>query len=247
MRCYYYYYLSFTSILLLFNTVSSNEIVCSTSSQTNPLITLINGNFETGNLTGWELVDLIDPPIAADVYATDTTGFDLIPTDGKYAFYSSLDSSHDDEDISTIATLTTESFINICNGYYESINSTLLFDYGIGSWFGVGDSPEEDRIFSINILSMNNSILETIEIARLDHDNIDFQVISDNNYEISLLSYINLNIKIQFIWLVPEPLRGPGGAMLDNIRINACCRNTIITPQPTKEPTEEPTEDPLTL
>ena len=188
---------------------------------------IINGDFETGDLTGWNLTDFENAYSTAQVstsyIADDIDGYILYPSQGNYAFFNGFDGDGPD----SLTLLQTEQVLvpNCSNNMsnYLSFDYSIIVDDSYGASF--------DRIFSLLILDSNMQQLADIEIETIEmNGNTGIIFIQPKSVLLELSNHVFLEpmqpIYIDFEWYIPQSFSGPGGAMLDNIKF-ACCETGL--------------------
>jgi len=159
---------------------------------------ITNGDFETGNFTGWITSDLSSPYSALAVHSGSTWG----------GF--SAQSGFDGNGPGTIAIAQDIGVL--------SAGSSLSFDYSTYAQMARYGSST-DRVFSVSLSPFGGGTpIHTFEVFRA-LSGID----SYGNGPISLdfAAYAGQNVRLSFELFVPESYTGPGGFELDNVTLTA--------------------------
>jgi hypothetical protein len=208
--------------------------------ESNPLNPVVNGSFETGDFTGWSIKELqpaSNPslPLTVDVagvqYPADvfSAGFSVSldyfgsePTDGQFA---ALNDFNGDDPATT-------GFINRRELYQDMTlppgTTTLQFDYR-AAWELFRFGSTMDRTFGVEIEPAGGGatlLSQTILTAY----NGGYEEDTDNPSGggppyppggVDLSPFAGQDIRLKFVWNIPEPGTGFGFFQLDNIRVNA--------------------------
>jgi hypothetical protein len=174
-----------------------------------PVYQLVNGSFETGDLSGWTVQDLTSPyrafaAVGAGIKAADFGSFLTAPTDGSFAALTGFDGNGPgDILLSQIVTVTAGA-------------TTLRFDYR-GGW-DLTYGATIDRTFSVEILDTSGSVLASTTLLTA----VAGATVNDTGIQagaINLSAYQGTAIRIQFRWNVPQNYTGPAHFQLDNVRL----------------------------
>jgi hypothetical protein len=217
-----------------------------TTVATNPLNPIVNGSFETGNLSGWSVKELTPasnpslpvsvrgagvqypaPTFFASLYILDY--FASAPTDGQWAVLHDFNGN----DPATTA------FVNRRELYQDLTlppgTTTLEFDYR-AAWELFRFGSTQARTFSVEIEPAGGGaalLTETILVA----PNLTIEEDTDNptggtgdyppgNVDLSTLA--GQNVRLKFVWNIPEPGTGFGFFQLDNIRLNMVANDAPV-------------------
>lgn len=170
-----------------------------------------NPSFETGDTSGWTLVDFVTPFEPGRVVAAGESppGFPFFatePTEGAYAFAIGFDAG-------TAGTATLSQDVTV-----SAENATLSFNYR-AAWdmltFGGATLP---RTFHVRIRSVSDG---SIFQESLLLEAAPGTVVTDTGSrlgEVDLHWYLGQTVRVSFEWFVPEDFTGPGWFQLDNVR-----------------------------
>jgi hypothetical protein len=174
---------------------------------------LVNGSFESGNLTGWTAIDNPEPYLSFGAYPmNDGIGLlpKALPTDGSWLAGNGFDGEAGEAVLYQL--ITVPSGINA---------ATLTWDENIDyNFVDFASCTEcEDRIYEVQIRDASNNILEVIRqvIAvggTKDDDNI------WSTHTANLSAYIGQTIQIAFWQKISEDFTGPAKFALDNVELN---------------------------
>ena len=225
------------------NTESDNGIAAANATTVlrNPLDPIVNGSFETGDLTGWtvkELTPASNPSLPLSVrgagveypaasflawpYFIVLDYFASAPTDGQYAALN--DFNGDDP--------ATNGLVNRRELYQDvtlpASTTTLEFDYR-AAWELFRFNSTQPRTFSVEIQPAGGGttlLTRTILTApddtyEEDTDNPSGGVGDYPPAVIDLSAFRSQSVRVKFVWNIPEPGTGFGFFQLDNIRLNA--------------------------
>jgi hypothetical protein len=218
------------------SSIAKCALICSAtllSSQASHAQAIINGGFETGDFSGWMAQDLANPFEALAVRgngdATSFSGFTpdyanlVIPTEGNFAVSHGFDGQGP-------GTITLSQDIGIIGK-----NRVLEFDYRAG-WDLLNYGASIDRLFSVLIEPSGGGtalaafpILTAQAGTQTTGSNQDTGPLSGL---IDLSPYVGVNARITFAWDVPEFLKGPANAQLDNVRISSSAPVSVPAPLP---------------
>jgi hypothetical protein len=219
----------------------------------NPLDPIVNGSFETGDLSGWtvkELAPKSNPSLPVSVHGAGVEYpastflawpyfifldyFTSAPTDGQFALLH--DFNGDDP-----ATSGTNQFVNRREVYQDVVlpsnTTTLEFDYR-AAWELFRFGSTQDRTFSVEIEPAGGGAAlttQTILIApngtyEEDTDNPSGGVGDYPPAVVDLSAYASQSVRIKFVWNIPEPGTGFGFFQLDNVRLNTSSAPTNAAP-----------------
>jgi hypothetical protein len=227
---------------VLENTESDNGIasVTATTVLRNPLDPIVNGSFETGDLTGWTVKELTPasnpnlplsvrgagveypaPTFLAFPYFIILDYFTSAPTDGQYALLNDFNGNDP----------ATTGFVNGRELYQDitlpASTTTLEFDYR-AAWELFRFNSTQPRTFSVEIEPGGGGtalLTRTILIApddtyEEDTDNPSGDVGDYPPAVIDLSAFSSQSVRLKFVWNIPEPGTGFGFFQLDNIRLN---------------------------
>ena len=231
------------------NTESNNGIAAGnlTTVELNPLDPIINGSFETGDLTGWSVKELnsasnpnlplsvhgagVEYPaptfLACDfiTYCFYLDYFASAPTDGQYA---ALDDFNGDDPTTNGGR---NQFVNRRELYQDIAlppgTTTLDFDYG-AAWELFQYGSTQDRTFDVEIepagggaTLLDETILVAVnEAYEEDTDNPSGGVGDYPPASVDLSAFSGQSVRLKFVWNIPEPGTGFAFFQLDNIRLN---------------------------
>jgi VCBS repeat-containing protein len=243
-------------IQVLENSESDNGVAAANSTMVlrNPLDPIVNGSFETGDLTGWtvkELTPASNPnlplsvrPVGVEYPAPTFTVFSFpflitldyftsAPTDGQYAALNDFNGNDPATSVDT--------FVNRRELYQDvtlpASATTLEFDYR-AAWelFRFGNT--RDRTFSVEIepagggatLRSQTILVAPINTYEEDTDNPSGGVGDYPPAVVDLSSFASQSVRVKFVWNIPEPGTGFGFFQLDNIRLNTSSVPNNIAP-----------------
>src|SRR5688572_17865312 len=238
------------------NSESDNGIAAAnvTTVLPNPLDPIVNGGFETGNLSGWtvkELTPKSNPNLPLSVHPAGVEYpaptfqvfsfpflitldyFTSAPTEGQYA---ALNDFNGDDPATEAST-----FINRRELYQDitlpASTTTLEFDYR-AAWelFRFGNT--QPRTFSVEILPAGGGqplLTRTILTAPIntyeeDTDNPSGGVGDYPPAVIDLSAFASQSVRLKFVWNVSEPGTGFAFFQLDNIRLNTSSVPSNVAP-----------------
>ena len=227
-------------------TVESNNGVRAgnlTTVATNPLDPIVNGSFETGDLTGWTVKELTPasnpnlplsvrgagveypaPTFVAFPYVLDY--FTSAPTDGQWAVLHDFNGNDP----------ATSGFVNRRELYQDITlppgTTTVEFDYR-AAWelFRFGSTRERTFTVEIEPAGGGSALLtQTILVApnatiEEDTDNPTGGVGDYPPGSVDLSAFGGQVVRLKFVWNIPEPGKGFGFFQLDNIRLNTAAND----------------------
>ena len=224
------------------NSESDNAIAAANATAVlrNPLDPVVNGSFETGDLSGWtvkELSSASNPSLPLSVHGAGVEYpaasflawpffifldyFTSAPTDGQFAALHDFNGNDP----------ATSGFVNRRELYQDmtlpASATTLEFDYR-AAWelFRFGNT--RDRTFSVEIEPAGGGATLRSQIILIAPVNT-YEEDTDNpsggmgNYPpavVDLSSFASQSVRLKFVWNIPEPGTGFGFFQLDNIRLN---------------------------
>ena len=236
------------------NSESDNGIAAANATTVlpNPLDPIVNGSFETGDLSGWtvkELTPASNPSLPLSVHPAGVEYpaasflaypyfivldyFTSAPTDGQYAALNDFNGN----DPATPA----GTFINRRELYQDvtlpATTTTLEFDYR-AAWELFRFSNTQPRTFGVEIEPAGGGatlLSQTILIAPIntyeeDTDNPSGGVGDYPPAVIDLSSLASQSVRVKFVWNVSEPGTGFGFFQLDNIRLNTSSVPNNVAP-----------------
>lgn len=190
---------------------------------------VVNGSFETGDFTNWVVTDnqspfdpfMVLPSGSPTAFSNFATGpHSVIPSDGMFAANNGFDGNAGTisiaQDIGTIA-----------------FGDVLMFDYRAG-WDLVNssDPSDSDRTFDVLVEPVGGG--PTIVPVSLLTAMIGTDTFGGTNSDTGPLSaalnltfFTGLNLRINFVWTIPDTLSGPANAQLDNVKFV-----NILVPEP---------------
>jgi hypothetical protein len=238
------------------NSESDNGVAAANATTVlpNPLDPIVNGGFETGDLSGWtvkELTPASNPNLPLSVrtagveYPAPTFTvfsfpflitldyFTSAPTEGQYAVLNDFNGNDTATDPST--------FINRRELYQDitlpAQTTTLEFDYR-AAWelFRFGNT--QPRTFGVEILPAGggqplltqNILVAPINTYEEDTDNPSGGVGDYPPAVIDLSAFASQSVRLKFVWNVSEPGTGFGFFQLDNIRLNTSSVPSNVAP-----------------
>ncbi len=175
-----------------------------------------NCSFESGDFTGWTVVDLTEPFIPAGVGAD---GFDpeqlgffgaVTATDGTSVAFNGFDGNG----ASDTGEIAFGQNLDIREGA-----TTLEFDYRV-AWDLLNEATAlVDRTFEVHIEPAGGG--KPIETALVE--TAAFGTVGDvgNSGSVDVSAYGGQTVFVNFVWTVPEDFSGPARAELDNVRVLA--------------------------
>lgn len=204
---------------------------------------IVNGGFETGNLTGWTRTEAsfgVFPnlPAGANVYGAGVIApggwpfFVSAPSEGSYAFLNAFDGP------GPTTTSLAQSVLVTADA------PVIAFQYRAAWSIGVSIPATMDRIFDVNVVSGGVNYREII-LAAVHGDFLPgacgpsgcnaplgwpgFQPDTGLlNGTVDLTPFVGQSVSLVFEWQIPERFTGPGFFQLDNIRAEA-----RVVPEPT--------------
>jgi hypothetical protein len=234
---------------------SDNGVAAANSTMVlrNPLDPIVNGSFETGDLTGWTVKELMPksnpslplsvhgagveypaPDFLAWPYLLFLDYFTSAPTDGQYAALH--DFNGDDP-----ATSGGSQYVNRRELYQDvalpASTTTLEFDYR-AAWELFRFGSTQDRTFTVEIEPAGGGATlrsQTILVApngtyEEDTDNPSGGVGDYPPAVVDLSAFASQSIRLKFVWNIPEPGTGFGFFQLDNVRLNTSSVPTNAAP-----------------
>ncbi len=215
----------------------------------NPLDPLVNGSFETGDLSGWTVKELdqtssnpflkLTVDGAGVAYPAETfvawpyilDYFNSAPTDGQYAVLH--DWNGNDTSTSSVPDVNLRELYQDVTLPAEA--TTLAFDYR-AAWelFRFGNTLP--RTFSVRIEPAGGGaalIDEVILVAELgiEEDTDNPSGPPGQSYPpgiVDISSVAGRDVRIKFVWDVPEPGTGFAFFQLDNIRVNTLANEAPV-------------------
>jgi hypothetical protein len=163
-----------------------------------------NCGFETGDFTGWITQDItlpyealaVNPAGVTDIYGLFTT----LPTEGDYAAMHGFDGFGPDEiRIMQDVTLPADA-------------GNLMFDYR-GAWI---DGDTQDRIFRVDVEPSGGgtALASTVVLTATGDLNTDTGALQGS---VDVSAFAGTDVRIAFVWEIPEAGAGPGRFQLDNV------------------------------
>jgi hypothetical protein len=167
---------------------------------------IVNCSFETGNFTGWIPEDMATPYYTLGIYPAGVNNgfFPTLPTQGSKAMANGFDGAGPDQ-------------ISLAQDVYLPVGSDdLRFDYRL-AWDIFGTL---DREFRVEVQpSGGGPALQTTTIltAPAGTSNYDSGNLTGR---VDMSSFAGQDVRIKFIWNVPETFTGPAFFQLDNVDID---------------------------
>ncbi|QDU36947.1 PEP-CTERM motif protein [Maioricimonas rarisocia] len=185
---------------------------------------ITNGSFETGDFSGWGIVDLSQPfvslEVRADGYSPSWGLFFSEATDGNY----SATHGFDGIDPGTIRI-----FQDI--GVVDPFTDLLTFDYRVGWLLGIFPGTPMDRNLNLNVYQSGSfgTLLGSHHVMTLPGgtNNTDSGNLSGM---IDLSSYHGQAVRISFDAHVPESQTGPAFFQLDDVQLSASSASPVPEP-----------------
>src|SRR5688572_22955065 len=236
------------------NSESDNGIAAAnvTTVLPNPLDPIVNGGFETGDLSGWtvkELTPKSNPSLPLSVHpagveypAPTFTVFSFpflialdyftsAPTEGQYA---ALNDFNGDDPATSNFTNRRELYQDIT---LPASTTTLEFDYR-AAWELFRFDNTQPRTFGVEIepagggqpLLTRNILVAPVNTYEEDTDNPSG---GEGDYPpavIDLSAFASQRVRLKFVWNISEPGTGFGFFQLDNIRLNTSSVPSNIAP-----------------
>lgn len=168
---------------------------------------VVNGSFETGDLSGWTLDDLDLPLNSASVAQLGEIGyFGALgePTDGDYQFFHGFDGDGPD-------TITLSQVLTIPAGA-----PMLLLDFR-AQWNLLDFGATQDRTFSVGLASEGQDDLPAFEVLRA----VAGSTSNENLSRVAALDFSDWagqELELLLEWSVPEDYTGPAQFELDHLR-----------------------------
>lgn len=182
---------------------------------------IINGSFETGDFTGWQVKDINPPFYPLSVRMAGTTpGFGLftaVPTNGRFMASHGFDGGGP-------GTIEISQDVIIPPGF----DATLTFDWRAGwNYFSFNPIP---RTFDVVLENPTNGTvflsrnLQTANFSQI------FQVEDSNprSESMDISSLAGNNVRVKFIANIPQSFTGPGHLQLDNVRLDIVRRDADL-------------------
>jgi hypothetical protein len=197
---------------------------------------VVNGSFETGDLSGWLVTDLDIPlePIGVRPRGSSTAfgdfvdqgapGADVSPTDGEFALSHGFDGSGP-------GSITLSQDIGVVTA-----GDLLSFDYAL-SWDLLSFSapgPVANRTFSVRISRTETGVTAIDERVHEVRGNtrsgvgLNGGVLTSHTLDLSSLA--GDPVTLTFDWQVPEFFTGPANAQLDDVRISNAAGAAVPEP-----------------
>jgi len=187
--------------------------------------TIVNGSFETGDFAGWVTSDIALPfePLAVLPGGT-ITGFDgflgpntVIPTDGVFA----ANHGFDGDGAGAPGLISISQDVGIA-----AVGDVLTFDYRAG-WDLISFAPpgSGDRVFDVVIEAAGGGgavfgvFTQLIAPASTDAFGGPDSDTGPLPRIVDLSVFAGTDIRVSFVWTVPDPFTGPANAQLDNVAI----------------------------
>jgi hypothetical protein len=189
---------------------------------------LVNGGFETGDFTGWDVTDLgLDgncPSMNRDwnVSAIDSTGCDLVggPISGEFSAYNMLDG------IGPLTYVLSQDFM--INGSLVSADLSWIHK---ASWSLSG----LDRVFSVDLLNANDGSLISNLFSESYNDSSNLVTSAPMIDALAALSGLEgQSLSLAFSIFIPEVWTGPAGFVLDDVVLDIVTE--MNEPQPVSAP-----------
>ena len=206
-----------------------------------------NCSFETGDFTGWTVVDLTEPFIAAAVLEDGMVPGGVVALPGPAFAAQGAQQAYEGELGFGVILPPMEggSFfgpVTATDGTYVAVNgfdgngpgtiefgqditlregvTTVEFDYRLG-WDLLNEADATvDRTFEVHIEPEGGGKpLETVLIETAAFDTVGDTGLSSGAVDVS--TYAGQTVFVNFVWVVPENFTGPAQAELDNIRVLA--------------------------
>ncbi len=171
---------------------------------------MINGSFESGDFSGWTVVENANPflPWTVGGGGGSGSGFfpDALPIDGSFLAYNGFDGAPGEMYISQ------DIMVPNSGG---TLNWSENIDYELAS-FGA----TQDRIYEVQIRDASNNILEVAyqrvaQAGVIDNDNV------WDSHTFDMAAYAGQSIHITFWQQIPENFTGPAKFALDNVEFLA--------------------------
>ncbi|MEL6810508.1 MAG: HYR domain-containing protein, partial [Bacteroidota bacterium] len=169
---------------------------------------MLNGSFETGDLSDWTAVDNTNPLVPWGAYNLNNgAGFflDATPTDGDWLAGNGFDGDPGEAVLYQDVTIPAGA-VSAMLTWDENVDYNLL-DFCNGC---------QDRIYEVQVRDLSDNVLEVLQqvIATggvLDDDNVWESLNAD------LVAYAGQDIRIAFWQSIPEAFTGPAKFALDNV------------------------------
>ncbi|PQB04792.1 hypothetical protein BST85_07695 [Aureitalea marina] len=209
---------------------AGNEATCTATvnviDETAPIITcgpqdqelIGNGSFETGDFSGWTVIELTSPFVPWGVFTSFTPGFGIpeaFPTDGGFLAGNGFDGVGPDETV-------LYQDVSIPSGVGAV---TLSWDEDIDYVFFCGSCA--DRIYEVQVRDMDDNVLEVLhQVVAIGGDVNDDGLWSSLSADLS--AYAGQDIRIAFWQNIPEAFTGPAKFALDNVSLIASPTSTEV-------------------
>lgn len=195
--------------------------LCDLENDPNSRDLIVNGSFECGNLSGWQLSGpntfsgcSYNFEVRQDSESVCSIVQNIAPTEGSFAAFTSFDSGQAN------TTYSVSQAINIPEGIANSESAVFSLDFKV-NYRMTYNNPTVQRVFTIKFENEAAVELFTIEQIRFgltpDSGSIDVTVTKDVLQ--NLIDYAGQTIILKINAFVPESLTGPSKALIDNISL----------------------------
>ncbi len=177
-----------------------------------------NSGFETGDLSGWSVVDHpapFQPVVVAPAGTTQAFGiFTITPTEGNFALQAGFDAGGP-------STATISQDVQVDAGL-----SPLTFDYRIGWDYTLGPLPTAPRTLDFVVRPVGGgAALQTTNVFTADIATLTNLDTGPLSAMIDLSMFIGQTVQIGFEINIPEAFTGPGFLQIDNV---SCPAGNVI-------------------
>lgn len=193
------------------NVIGLILLICAVSRLDGSVI--VNGSFETGNLSGWTTGGYIDPFYAPAVRGSGQRPsfaqfFTTLPTDGTKVFSQVFDSD-----------ATADPWLGQGIGMVQS-GDLLSFDYRLGWDYTQGRPATMTRSFLVKVFDTDTmELLFSEEVFNADLSQMTVLDTGPLTHSLDLTPYAGRNARVEFVLHVPELHTGPGHFQLDNVQV----------------------------
>ncbi|WP_461303299.1 HYR domain-containing protein, partial [Aureisphaera sp.] len=172
---------------------------------------MVNGSFETGDLSDWTAIDNPNPFLAWGAYASnDGNGFfdPALPTDGAWLAGNGFDGESGEAVIYQDVSIDP-----------AAVGATLTWDENIDYDLASFCAGCQDRIYEVQVRDLSDNVLEvlvqiTATAGIIDNDNAWVSQTAD------LSAYAGQDIRIAYWQSIPDDFSGPAKFALDNVQLN---------------------------
>jgi hypothetical protein len=187
-----------------------------------PSASIVNGNFETGDLTGWTFTGETENSFSSKVEGGDFTGatgwannfgfFTPAPMEGNYSFFSGFDGP--------VQEITLSQDIGIIDEWTTAVSFDVRAGWDLETYASQsGYEVIEDR--TIKVIITDNNTQETLLSQDLFNAVGNTKVL-DSGYQnvgINFQNIVGSDVTMSFVQNIPQAYTGPALIQLDNIKL----------------------------